>query len=77
MPLASVLSHRMVYMIKNKKKQTNKKILLLPNLHERKIYLFNTKPNMDYFYTIYNEFIEKENEEEPVRVPYLVSMNLT
>jgi hypothetical protein len=39
----------MIYLIKNKKKQSTKKIIILPYLHERKIYLFNAKPNMDYF----------------------------
>jgi hypothetical protein len=67
----------MIYLIKNRKKLAIKKILILPNLHERKIYLFNKKSNNDYFYTIYNEYIVKKEEEFPIRVPYLVSMNLS
>ena len=64
--MASISSHRMIYVIKNRKKQSLKKIMILPYLHERKIYLFKTKPKIDYFYTLFNEWkdVSKETENE-------------
>ena len=64
--MASISSHRMIYIIKNRKKQSLKKIMILPYLHERKIYLFKTKPQIDYFYTLFNEWkdVSKDTEEE-------------
>jgi hypothetical protein len=39
MPICSLLYHRMVYVTKNRKELTHSKVLMIPFLHERKIYL--------------------------------------
>jgi len=43
MPICTPEEHRMVYVIKNKKELGVKKMLVLPYLHERKVFLSKTK----------------------------------
>ena len=50
-PLDSIRAHRFAYIIQNQIDFTPKKLMVLPYLHERKIYLNRIKMNTDYFYT--------------------------
>ena len=51
MPICSLRFHRMVYVTKNRKKLTHSKVLMIPFLHERKIYLNRNNDDEKYFYT--------------------------
>jgi len=62
MPISSRDSHKLIYVIRNKKKKTSKKILILPYLHERKIYLHKAKSGVDYFQTTYRKVVEIDND---------------
>ncbi len=50
-PVDCYKSHRFCYFISDKNKKTTRRILLLPYLHENKIYLNRLKINTDYFYS--------------------------
>jgi len=50
-PLDSLRSHRFAYIISDKKKKKAQILLILPYLHERRIYLNREKLDTDYFYT--------------------------
>lgn len=47
----SMKSHRFAYVISDTMRQKPMRILILPYLHERRIYLNRKKMNTDYFYT--------------------------
>ena len=51
MPTYTPEANRMIYITKNKKSLAEKQILLLPYLHERKIFLSRTKKECEYFNT--------------------------
>ena len=61
MPLVSSNDHRFVYIIQNKINGTHK-LLIVPYLHDRKIFLNKVKDNIDYFYTICENTIAEEKE---------------
>lgn len=50
-PLNSIQSHRFAYVILNSKDMVPKRVMLMPYLHERKIFLNRIKKNTEYFYT--------------------------
>ena len=50
-PLDSMQSHRFLYVILNHNDLEPKKLMIVPYLHERKIYLNRIKVNTNYFYT--------------------------
>ena len=57
-------AHKLLYVIRNKKKKTSKQIIILPFLHERKIYLHKADNKSYYFQTTYKETVSnKENQE--------------
>lgn len=49
-PLVSRLLHRQAYMTRNFEFQKTYKVIVLPYLHERKIYMNKMKKNQEYFY---------------------------
>jgi hypothetical protein len=51
MPLESIQGHRLAYVILNNKVMKPKKLMIVPYLHERKIYLNRMKQNTSYFYS--------------------------
>jgi hypothetical protein len=51
MPISSLRFHRMLYVTKNRKELLNSKVLMIPFLHERKIYLNRNQEDEKYFYT--------------------------
>lgn len=51
MPIASLRFHRMLYVTKNRKELSHSKVLMIPFLHERKIYLNRNHEDQKYFYT--------------------------
>ena len=51
MPLSDHLNHRLAYVKSDLDRYSLKKILILPYLHERKIYLNHQKKDCDYFNT--------------------------
>ena len=55
MPIISLQSHRQVYLLSNQRHKKPFKIMMLPYLHERKIYLNSMKPDKQYFYTAIKE----------------------
>jgi hypothetical protein len=50
-PLDSIQSHKLAFVILNNHELAPKQLLILPYLHERKIYLNRIKKNTKYFYT--------------------------
>ena len=54
-PLLSHDHHRMVYISSNQKLLKPKRIIILPYLHERKIYLNQIEMNHKYFYNVVEE----------------------
>lgn len=50
-PLNSYQSHRLAYIITDKSKEKSLRVLVVPYLHERRIYLNRLKPSTEYFYT--------------------------
>ena len=59
-PLDSIKSHRFAYVISDTQRINPIRLLILPYLHERRIYLNRRKMNTDYFYTT----IETDESEE-------------
>jgi len=59
-PLDSIQSHRFAFVTYDTCKNSTRNIMLLPYLHDRKIYLNRVKSNTDYFYTS----IETRPEDE-------------
>lgn len=51
MPMNAKLGHRFGYNIKDKTKERVKTVMILPYLHDRRIYLNKKKVNTNYFYT--------------------------
>lgn len=50
-PLNALQSHRFAYVILNSTELYPKRVLMMPYLHERKIYFNRIKKNTLYFYT--------------------------
>lgn len=50
-PIDSISFHKFVYVIKNNIEMKPAKVIVLPYLHEKKIYLNRMKPNTEYFST--------------------------
>lgn len=50
-PILSIQNHRQVYLTRNPDSHKPFKLIILPYLHERKIYLNPMKPRNNYFYT--------------------------
>ena len=51
-PLQTCLYNRLAYVVRNIKKLNPRKLLILPYLHERRIYL-NRRHHTNQFYTVY------------------------
>ena len=51
MPMESLQSHRLAYVVLNNQDLKPKKMIIVPYLHERKIYLNRMKQNTNYFYS--------------------------
>jgi hypothetical protein len=73
LPLISFSHHRMLYIIKNQKDRSAKKILVLPLLYERKILLNRTKDYCNYFYTA----IANDRSKSKTSGHSIMQMNLT
>jgi hypothetical protein len=52
--------NRMAYFMINPKKHLSKKLIVVPFMHERKIYLNKQKPGNQYFYTVIEEAPEEK-----------------
>jgi len=50
-PLDSIKAHRFGYIISDKFCQEPKRLMIIPYLHERRVYLNKMKQNTEYFYT--------------------------
>lgn len=50
-PITSLELHKMAYFTRNKRFYKPSRLIILPYLHERKIYLNKMKPANKYFYT--------------------------
>lgn len=50
-PLNSYQGHRLAYIIIDKAMKNPTRVLVVPYLHERRIYLNRLKPGIEYFYT--------------------------
>ena len=58
--MESFQSHRLAYIVLNNQDLKPKKMIIVPYLHERKIYLNRMKQNTNYFYSSKQvEFEEK------------------
>ena len=73
----------MAYFLINPKKHLSKKLIVVPYMHERKIYLNKQKPGNQYFYTVIDEVPEeKVFDESNNRIPdaghskYIISMDI-
>jgi hypothetical protein len=59
-PLNSYQSHRLAYIITDKNREKPLRVLVVPYLHERRIYLNRLKPSAEYFYTTIETTYEAE-----------------
>ena len=59
-PLVSLELHKMAYFTRNARLYKPNRLVILPYLHERKIYLNKMKPTSKYFYTT----LKKSNEDD-------------
>jgi hypothetical protein len=50
-PLNSYQSHKLAYIITDKLMKNPMRVLVVPYLHDRRIYLNRLKPSIEYFYT--------------------------
>ena len=67
MPLKSIELHKMAYFTYNQKYSKPMKMIILPYLHERRIYLNKMKPGKKYYYTFFKNkedqgVVEEHNE---------------
>jgi hypothetical protein len=77
-PLDSFENHKLAYIVSNKESFTTQKIIMMPYLHENKIYLNRTKDYNDYFYTSIETNIEdEENETGTNTLTSIICINLT
>ena len=74
-PLDGGRSHRFAYIMSNREKYSEMKVLFMPYLHEKKIYLNRQKINTDYFYTSYETVVPDGMETIPVTS--IISINIT
>jgi hypothetical protein len=61
-PLQSHVFHRIAYIIYDKQNQSPKKILILPYLHDRKIYIKSHNKNTTYVYSSIETSVREEKE---------------
>ena len=59
-PLNSYQGHRLAYIIIDKAMKNPTRVLVVPYLHERRIYLNRLKPGIEYFYTTVETTYETE-----------------
>ena len=71
MPMESLQSHRLAYVVLNNQDLKPKKMIIVPYLHERKIYLNRMKQNTNYFYS------SKQVEFEEKIKSYVFAFNIT
>lgn len=74
MPQVEINSERLIYLVKNRKDLTPKRLLILPFLHNRNILMRTINPNREYFSTI----LRKEPErfgDKPSK--HYVTLNMT
>jgi len=85
-PLLCIDSRRVLYLTRNFKKLQPKRLIMLPFLHERKVFLQKNSPDCEYFYTVLDDevgcndkmFNGLENESNCSQYNSLnVAMNLT
>ena len=61
-PLDSIKSHRFGYIMMDQNNETPQTLIILPYLHDHKIYLNRIKINTDYFYTSIETKLGDEEE---------------
>jgi len=61
-PLDSIKSHRFGYLTVDDKNDNPRRLMIIPYLHDHKIYLNRLKINTDYFYTTLETDPEEEDE---------------
>jgi len=55
LPAAQHDAHRLIYIAKSRRRCSVKRAVIIPYLHERKIYLDTIEPESDYFQTIFEK----------------------
>ena len=80
-PLDSLQTHKFAYIILNKSLKP-KRLIMLPYLHERKIFLNRMKQNTKYFYTSKQTILHEcsgmqENDTIQKVISYIFAFNLT
>lgn len=63
-PIVSMQLHRLAYFTRNEKLQKANDLVILPYLHERRIYLNKMKPDCKYFYTSIRESVANGGDEQ-------------
>lgn len=83
-PLCSIYFHRLVYIIKSPITLKPSRVVILPYLHENRIYLTRDKPHTEYFYTSMDRVVNKEIKQnnrimrtEKYLMKSIICMNLT
>jgi len=58
--------HKLVYIIKNPLEYKPSRVVIMPYLHEKRVYLNRIKQNTEYFYTSINQelLVEKSDPGE-------------
>lgn len=75
LPICTPETHRLIYVIQNKKTYACKQVLILPYLHERKILLTKIKEQKNYFYTTLKKTIQSQHGDHTFTS--LIMMNLS
>jgi hypothetical protein len=78
-PLDSMRSHRFGYIISNKEIYSTLKIILMPYLHENKIYLNREKINTNYFYTSMETELNplQSEDNDSCSITSIICVNIT
>lgn len=58
LPAAQHDAHRLIYIAKSRRRCSVKRAIIIPYLHERKIYLDAIEPGSDYFQTIFEREVK-------------------
>lgn len=79
MPVTSMSCHKQIYLISNQVQRQPMKLIVMPYMHERKLFLNKMKETNKYFYTIFTDDdkdVFKENQQER-QMNYIISLDIT
>ena len=76
-PILNQENHRIIYFTRNFREQRPKRIIVLPYLHERRVYLNQIEANEKYFYTVVQECVGDEDSGNATERTLIMAINFT